>query len=79
MLDKRVEFRHIPHYYVSVNDIPVHFVGELNHDYIETIVEGDHRDNKFIVWYINGEEVIGFLTVGYTNIHLYLLEAMKML
>jgi len=30
MLDKRVEFRYIPHTYLNINDKPVHFVGERN-------------------------------------------------
>ena len=65
MLDKRVEFRYIPHLYLNINDIPVHFVGETNQKYIETIIEGDVNTNKFIVWYVQGEEVVGFCTVGY--------------
>lgn len=79
MLDKRVEFRYIPHYYVNINDIPIHFVGEPNQNFVETIVEGDVASNKFIIWYVFGTEVIGFVTVGYTNLHLYLWEAMKLL
>ena len=79
MLDKRVEFRFIPHQYMNINDIPVHFVGEPNQHYRETIIEGDIKSNKFIIWYVWGEEVVGFATVGYTNLHLYLWEAMKLL
>jgi hypothetical protein len=30
MLDKRVEFRYIPHTYLKINDKHVHFVGERN-------------------------------------------------
>lgn len=79
MLDKRVEFRSIPHSYMKINDLPVHFVGEPEHFFIETIVEGDPTNDKFIIWYIHGTEVVGFCTVGYTNLHLYLQEAMKLL
>jgi len=79
MLDKRVEFRYIPHHYMNINEIPVHFCGEPNQHYRETIIEGDVHSNKFIVWYVWGEEIVGFVTVGYTNLHLYLLEAMKLL
>jgi hypothetical protein len=79
MLDKKTEFRYIPHTFLNINDIPVHFVGEPNHNFIETIVEGDPKSDKFIVWYVMGTEVVGFATVGYTNLHLYLWEAMKLL
>jgi hypothetical protein len=65
MLDKRVEFRYIPHTYFRINDLDVHYVGEINHKYNETIIEGDINSNRFIIWYVFGEEVIGFCTVGY--------------
>ena len=42
-------------------------------------MEGDPNEGKFIIWYIYGEEVVGFVTVGYQNLHLYLWEAMKLL
>ena len=29
-MDKRVEFRHIPHTYMTLNEKPVHFIGEPN-------------------------------------------------
>lgn len=79
MLDKRVEFRYIPHYYMNINDTPIHFIGETNQLFRETIIEGDVKSNKFIIWYVFGEEVVGFVTVGYTNLHIYLWEAMKLL
>lgn len=78
-LDKRIEYRAIPHYHMTVNEVPIHFVGEKGQKYSETIVEGDLSSNKFIIWYVWGEEVVGFLTVGYQNLHLYLWEAMKLL
>lgn len=65
MLDKRVEFRYIPHTYFKVNDKPVHFVGERGHKYTETIIDGDTKSGRFIIWYVLGEEVVGFCTVGY--------------
>ena len=79
MLDKRVEFRHIPHTHFVVNDIPFHFVGEINHKHAECLMEGDMEKGRFIMWYVYGEEIIGFCTVGYKNLHLYIWEAMKLL
>jgi hypothetical protein len=65
MLDKRVEFRYIPHTYMNINDTPIHFVGEKNQKFNETIIEGDPNKDRFIIWYIHGDEVVGFCTVGY--------------
>lgn len=78
-LEKRVEYRAIPHYYMNINEIPIHFVGEKKQRYTELIVEGEPESNRFIIWYIWGEEIVGFMTVGYQNLHLYLWEAMKLL
>merc|ERR1712127_368183 len=79
MLDKRVEFRYIPHSYFTINEKPIHFIGERGQRYSETIIDGDPESGRFIVWYVLGEEVVGFCTVGYQNLHLYLWEAMKLL
>lgn len=43
------------------------------------VIDGDETSGRFVIWYIYGEEVVGFVTVGYTNLHLYLWEAMKLL
>lgn len=79
MMDKRVEFRYIPHTFLSINDKPVHFVGERSQRFSEVVVDGEMSSGRFIVWYIWGEEIVGFCTVGYSNLHLYLWEAMKLL
>lgn len=79
VMDKRIEFRYIPHYYFNINEKQFHFVGELNHKYSEIVVNGNLNSDKFIIYYILGDEVVGFLTYGYKNLHLYLWEAMKLL
>lgn len=43
------------------------------------IIHGDVKKRKFIAYYVYGEEVVGFVTVGYQNVHLYLWEALKLL
>jgi len=65
MMDKKVEFRYIPHTYLNIDGRPVHFVGERNHRFSEIVVDGDVHSGKFVIWYIFGEEVIGFATFGY--------------
>ena len=77
MMDKRVEFRYIPHRYMKINDIPIHYVGEEEPRITEVFVEGEVKSGKFIVWYFLGEEIVGFCTVGYQNLYIYLWEAMK--
>ena len=78
-LDKRIEFRYIPHHHFNINDKQVHFVGEVGHNYTEIIINGDLKSDKFVIFYLFGDEIIGFLTFGYKNVHLYLWEAMKLL
>ena len=78
-LDKRVEFRYIPHQYLNINERPVHFIGEPQQRYSEVIVDGNINDDKLIIYYVWCEEIVGILTFGYQNLHLYLWEAMKLL
>lgn len=79
MLDKRIVMNYIPHTYLRINGVPIHYIGERNNRSTEVIMEGDPKKDKFILYYIYGEEVIGFATVGYQNAHLFLWEAMKLL
>ena len=79
MLDKRVEFRYIPHTYMTINDKAIHFVGERGQKFSEVVIDGDESTGRFVIWYVYGEEVVGFVTVGYTNLHIYLWEAFKLL
>lgn len=78
-MDKRVEFRYMPFNPLRIADTPVYFVGERNHPFSEVIFNGDVTSGKFIAYYVYGNEIIGFVTVGYQNLHLYLWEAMKLL
>ena len=78
-LQKRVNYRSIPHYYFSIDGKPFHFVGEMEQKYTEMIFDGDINDERFVIYYVWGEEIVGFLTVGYQNLHIYLHEAMKLL
>ena len=43
------------------------------------IVSGDINSDKFVAFYVYGDEIVGFVTVGFQNLHLYLWEAMKKL
>ena len=42
-------------------------------------MNGEVEDKKFVAFYVYGDEVVGILTCGYQNLHLYLWEAMKLL
>lgn len=79
MLDKRVEFRYIPFTSMKVGETPIYFVGERKQAFHEIIINGSVEDRKFIAYFIYGNEVVGFVTCGFQNVHLYLWEAMKLL
>lgn len=79
MLDKRCEFKYLPLTNLTIGDTHIYFVGERNHPYSEVIIQGDVASGKFAAFYVYGDEICGFVTVGYQNLHLYLLQAMKLL
>lgn len=64
---------------LSVGGKEIYYVGERANPHTETIVSGDISSGKFVVFYVYGDEVCGFVTVGYQNLHIYLWEAMKKL
>jgi hypothetical protein len=43
------------------------------------IINGSVEDKKFVAFFVYGNEITGFMTCGYQNLHLYLWEAMKLL
>lgn len=43
------------------------------------VYKGKPGSEKWVAFFCYGDEVCGFLTCGYTNLHIYLLEAMKQL
>ena len=40
-------------------------------------MKGKVGDDKWVAFFVYGDEIAGFLTCGYQNLHIYLLEAMK--
>lgn len=79
MLDKRCEFRYLPFTNLTIGDTHVYFVGERNQPFTEIIMGKDAKDDKFVAFYVYGDEIVGFVTVGFQNLHIYLWEAMKRL
>lgn len=79
MMDKRVEFKYLPMTAFRVGDRQMYFVGERIQGFTEIIMDGNVSDRKFVAYFVYGNEVVGFLTCGYQNLHLYLWEAMKLL
>ena len=79
MLDKRVEFRYFPMVNLRIGDHPIYYVGERNSPFHEVIINGSVEDHKFVAFFVYGNEITGFMTCGYQNVHLYLWEAMKLL
>lgn len=79
LMDKQVQFNFIPMTSLKIGDTPIYFVGERSNVYHEIITAGDPKTGKFIYFYVFGDEIVGFCTVGYQNLHLWLWEAMKRL
>jgi len=80
MMHKDIRMEYLPLSRLTINNKEIYYYGERNNQYDRIIVSGDAlKDDKFVVYYINGGVVSGFLTFGYTNLHLFLMEAMKML
>jgi len=57
----------------------MYFIGERENTFNEIIISGDLSSDKFVIFYVTGDEVTGILTSGFQNLHLYLWEAMKQL
>jgi len=79
MLDKKVEFRYIPTTALTIGDKKLYFVGEREQPITGLIMRGSFTDEKWVAFFVFGDEICGFLTCGYQNLHIYLLEAMKQL
>ena len=79
MLYKEVKMEYIPLTRLTIGDKEWYYFGERNGTFDSYYVEDDLEDDKFIVYYFKGGIITGFLTFGYTNLHLYFIEAMKYL
>lgn len=62
---------------INFGEKKLYFVGEKNQPFTEIIVSEDTPPGKMVAFYVYGDEICGFMTYGYTNLHLYLHEAMK--
>ena len=79
MINKEVKMEYIPLTRLTIGDKEWYFYGERNQNHDSYHIEGDLDDDKFIVYYFRNGIICGFLTFGYTNVHLYFIEAMKYL
>ena len=79
MLDKEVEFKHIPFQSLKIGEKKFYIVGEREQPITDCIISGDPKSGKFVAFFVYGDEICGFLTCGYNNLHIYLMEAMKQL
>ena len=79
MLDKQVEFRYLPMTPLTIGDKKLYFIGEREQPITDVIIRGKLTDDKWVAFFVFGDEICGFLTCGYQNLHIYLLEAMKQL
>jgi len=66
MLDKRhAIFRYIPMTNLRIGERQLYFIGERENAFTEIIISGDINSNKFVVFYVTGDEVTGILTSGF--------------
>mmetsp|Transcript_22472 Transcript_22472/g.25857 ORF Transcript_22472/g.25857 Transcript_22472/m.25857 type:complete len:171 (-) Transcript_22472:14-526(-) len=79
MLYKEVPMEYLPLTRLTLGNTEVYYYGERNNLFDEVIVSGDIKSDKFVVYYCREGIVCGFLTFGYKNLHLYMIEAMRML
>jgi len=77
MLDKKIEFNYIPMTRLKVGDKDMYFVGERGSPFNEVLYKGDFESGKWVAFFVFKDEVVGFVTCGYVNLHLYIWEAMK--
>ena len=77
MLDKKIEFNYIPMQRLQIGDKNIYFIGERGSPFNEVLYHGDLDGDKWVAYYVYKDEIVGFVTCGYVNLHLYLWEAMK--
>ena len=64
---------------LTIGDKKIYHIGEREQPINEIIMNGTLESGKFVAFFVYGDEICGFLTCGYVNLHIYLLEAMKQL
>ena len=79
MLDKEVDFKYIPVTNLKLGKHQLYFVGEREQYYTEIITYRDLYSDKWVAYFIFGDEICGFMTCGYRNLHIYMYEAMRKL
>lgn len=80
MMDKTVEMLYVPMQRIKMPDNSnVYYIGEKGFFYDEVLIDGDVTSKKFVLYLLKGDEIMGFITFGFQNLHLYLREAMKLL
>ena len=65
MMDKQVEFNYFHMYQLKIGDKYLYYVGEPQNAFTEIITKGDPATGKFVVFYVYGNEIVGFCTYGY--------------
>jgi hypothetical protein len=79
MMDKAVNYYHFPMTRLSLPDKEMYYVGERGLVYDECKIDGDVKSGKYVIYFLKGDEILGVVTCGYQNLHLYMWEAFKLL
>ena len=65
MLDKAMIFNHIPMTRLNLPDREIYYVGERGFKFDEFHIDGDVASGKYVVYFFKGEEIMGFVTIGF--------------
>lgn len=76
MLNHNVPYDYIPSYTVYLGDRQFNFVGFCN-DYDEIFIDGDLYNYQFMAYYIRNKKVVGFGSMGISNVNNIMYEALK--
>ena len=79
MMYKDVKMEYLPLTRLTLGDTEIYYYGERNNVFDDIAIDGDINGDKFVVYYLRDNVVCGFATFGFKNLHLYLIEAMKLL
>lgn len=72
MVDKHLEFYDLPLVHLDIGGTKIYYQGERGMPFTEIIISKGYEEGKFVAWYLYGDKIVGCVTVGFQNLHLYL-------
>lgn len=75
MVDKHLSFYDLPMTHLDIGGTKIYYHGERGMPFTEIVMSQGYEEGKFVAWYLYGDKIVGCVTVGFQNLHLYLQEA----